>query len=142
MNAIVGWMEGILDWLKLGVSLLLWIWVLVVLPMLVFRRTRARGAAALRYSSFYTAFSCWWFCFILCYRAFGGFWLFVGLLFAGIGVIPFAFFGLMIKSFWTPGLGPWVLDVFAAIMLFTVPRWLGLWILERCEKNVASPLDG
>jgi hypothetical protein len=128
-------MEGVLEWLKLGVSLLFWVWVLIVLPMLLFRRTRFRGAKALIYSSHYTAFSCWWFCFIICYRSFGGFWLFVSLLFAGIGVIPLAFVGLMVKSFWTPGLGPWVIDVFAAIMLFTVPRWLGFYILHRHEQQ-------
>ncbi len=138
MNALVGWMEGVLDWLKIGVALILWGWFLVVLPLIVFRRTRSRGATLLVQSSYYTAFSCWWFCFILCYRVFGGVWLFVGLLGAGIGVIPLAFFGLMIKSFWTPGLGPWVLDTFAAIMLFAVPRWLGLWILVRIESNAAK----
>lgn len=141
MNALVGWMEGVLDWLKLGVALVVWGWVLIVLPLLIFRRTRSRGAKLLVQSSYFTGFSCWWFCFILCYRAFGGAWLFVSLLVAGVGVVPLAFFGLMIKSFWTPGLGPTVLDVFAAIMLFTVPRWLGLWVLHRIESRAANALE-
>lgn len=138
MNAIVNWMEGVLFWLKMGVALVMWIWVLVILPMLIFRRTRARGAAILLHSSLYTAFSCWWFCFIVSYRLFGGIGLLIGLLVAGIGVIPLAFFGLMIKGLWTAGLGPSVLDVFVSILLFIIPRTLGTWILKRSEQPAVA----
>ena len=93
------------------------------------------AAGPLVYSSLYTGLSCWWFCFILCYWLLGGLWLVMGLLFAGIGIVPLAFVSLMVKSFWTPGLGPWVLDVFAAMMLAAMPRWLGLWILHRHDSQ-------
>ena len=101
MSAIVGWMESIFVWLGSEFPWVLSGWIVVVLPTLIFRRTRALGAKTLLYSSYYTGFSCWWFCFILCYRALGGFWLLFGLIFMGVGVVPLAFVGLMVKSFWT-----------------------------------------
>jgi hypothetical protein len=106
--------------------------------MLAFRQSRPYGGAVFLYSSYYMGLRCWWFCFILCYRVFGGVWLLLGLLLAGIGVVPLAFFGLIVKSFWTPGLGPWLLSVFVAIMLSVLPRFLGLWIIYRCEKRNES----
>lgn len=135
MSALVDWMEGILEWLRFGMAAIFCVWIFALPPMLIFRRTRPYGAAVLLYSSFYTTFSCWWLCFVLCYRTLGGTWLLVGALLGGVGVIPLTFVGLMIKSFWTPGLGPWVVDIFFGIMLFTVPRWLGFWILHRCENR-------
>jgi hypothetical protein len=43
----------------------------------------------------------------------------------------------MIKSFWTPGLGPWILEVFTALILALIPRMVGVWIIDRHEKRLS-----
>jgi hypothetical protein len=135
MSALVAWMEGVMEWLKMGVGLLLMVWLVVALPMLIFRRTRRFGTVVLLYSSLYNAFSCWWFSIIACYRTFGEVWLIVGVLLAGVGVIPLTFFGLLIKSFSDRVFAPRFLEVFGGILLFAIPRGLGLWILHGSDAT-------
>jgi hypothetical protein len=47
----------------------------------------------------------------------GLFWLIVGLLLVGVGVVPVAFIGLMIHGLWDG-----VLNLVGAVALFAIPR--------------------
>jgi NO-binding membrane sensor protein with MHYT domain len=137
METIVDWMGSVFSWLREGVSIVILIWLLIAVPMLIFRKTRPYAGMIFLYSSFFTGLSCWWFCFIVCYHLLGLTWLVIGCLLFGVGVVPLTFVGLMIKSFWTPGLGPWILEVFTALILALIPRMVGVWIIDRHEKRLS-----
>ncbi len=114
-----------------------YMWVLILLPMLLFRRTRQFAANCFYASSLFNGFACWWFCCILCYTQFGGFWLIVGLFSGGIGVVPLSYIGMALKSFGTgvSGLGQIWMDLLGATALVIIPRAIGLIVIWRIERS-------
>src|ERR1035438_3185364 len=93
LESLVGWMERVFAWLQTGVAIIIVVWVLVVLPLLIFRKTREIAAVILVYSSIFTGVTCWWYSFIICYRELGTAAVIVGVLGGGIGVVPLAVVG-------------------------------------------------
>src|SRR5260370_38199541 len=130
MQGFVAWMERVFFWLQYGVAIPVAVWILVVLPMLLFRKPRPWAAAFLMYSSIFTGFVCWWYSFIVSYRVLGGFWLGVGLLVGGIGIVPIAIIGTAIAGLW---LLFW--NVVLAIVLTFAPRVLASVIAYRYAKH-------
>jgi hypothetical protein len=127
MQGLVEWMSRIFfTWIQRGVSITVVLWILVVLPMLLFRKARPVAVSILLYSSLYTGFACWWFSFIVSYNLFGGVGLLIGLLIAGIGVVPLAIFGLAINGQW---LGFW--NLILAVGLVFGPRALAGFAMYR-----------
>jgi hypothetical protein len=130
MSAIVDWMERVFYWLQIGVVLSIAIWILAILPMLCFRRTREFAAVVLMYSSYFNGFTCWWYSFIICYRACGLLWLIIGVLFMGVGVVPITLIGTAIGGAW-----PIFWNVIIALALTFGLRVLALTVAYRVEKR-------
>jgi hypothetical protein len=135
LESLVGWMERVFAWLQNGVSIVIVVWVLVVLPLLIFRKTREIAAAILGYSSIFTGFTCWWYSFIICYRVLGTAALIVGVLFGGIGVVPLAVVGVFIRSFWAPELWVTFWNLILALALVFGPRVLVAFIAYRIGEQ-------
>ena len=135
LESLVGWMERVFAWLQNGVSIIIVVWVLVVLPLLIFRKTREIAAVILVYSSIFTGFTCWWYSFIICYRALGTAALIVGVLGGGLGVVPVAVVGVFIRSFWAPELWAIFRNLIIALALVFGPRALAAFIAYRIGKQ-------
>jgi hypothetical protein len=74
--------------------------IIVFLPLLAFRKTRPASARGFLVSSYvFGAFTCMAGV-LVCKIYLGSFWLAVGLLFVGIGVVPLGIIGAMIYSDW------------------------------------------
>jgi hypothetical protein len=76
--------------------------IIVFLPLLVFLKTRSASAKGFLVSSYVFGASTWLAGVLACNFDLGSFWLAVGLLFVGIGVVPLGIIGAMIYSDWVP----------------------------------------
>jgi len=126
-------MGAVLSWLQTGITITLAVWILVVPPMLLFRKLRQAAAVILMCSSYYTGFVCWWWSIIVCYTAFGGAFLSVGLLLGGIGVIPLAVFGTATHGIW-----PVFWDLILGVAFMIGPRilWFSSCIAALGERKL------
>jgi hypothetical protein len=123
------WMEALLPRLQDAATLLFCSWVAVLIPMSVFRRAHPLIARILRVSSFYMGGVCWWQALIVTWKLLGSFAVSVGLLCAGIGVIPMALFATGVR-------GEWDLfrDLAISAILTLVPRIVAKFITKRQAK--------
>jgi hypothetical protein len=96
----VMWMESVLPTLQHGVVLLCFYWITVLLPASFFPKMHPLIGSALRFSSWLIGAVCWWQSFIVTYRLLGLFSVVTGLLFGGVGVVPFALFAVAAKGDW------------------------------------------
>jgi hypothetical protein len=90
---IVGW------FVNLGEALIALNLVTLLVAALI-KRTRGFGAGLLFLSSQFWAISLWVWCIAQVYMGWGTFWLVVGLLLGGIGIIPVAFICLIVVHDW------------------------------------------
>jgi uncharacterized membrane protein len=132
MESIVAWMERMFsNWLQPGVEISVAIWILPVLPMLLFRKARGWGVTILMYSSYFNGFTCWWYSFMVCYRACGLVWLIIGLFLMGVGVVPLAVIGVAIRGMW-----PMFWNLILAIALAYGPRAIAVAVAYRESKRL------
>jgi hypothetical protein len=94
---IYPWIQATFEWAVL-------IDLLILCPMLIFRRTRRGAARGLFHSSSVFGIKCWTLSFLATYVMFGEFWTVFGTLLGGLGVIPLAFFGYLLHHTWTQAL--------------------------------------
>lgn len=86
----VRWMESALPVVRNCGAAIVFLWFTVLLPMSIFRSMHPLIAVALKISSFIIGGVCWWQSFIVTYRMLGWLSVVIGLLFAGLGVVPMA----------------------------------------------------
>lgn len=121
---MVGWIEVsfplaqcamwvcVVFWLALGVALYL-------------GKSRTTIGKLYIWSSVVTGLHLWMLSFIVTYRTLGVVWLFVGLLAAGVGVIPLAWIGDAVRGLW------WEMpQLMIALALAFAPRMFGTFLLE------------
>jgi hypothetical protein len=125
----IQWMEAVLPTLQDMVTLLFCGWVAVLIPMSVFRRAHPLIARLLRISSLFMGSVCWWQALIVTWQLLGSFAVSVGLLCAGIGVIPMALFATGVRGQWDP-----FRDLIISAILTLVPRIVAKFITKRREK--------
>jgi len=70
----------------------------VFIPLGLIRKTRGFASSALMIASFVFGTTVWLFSIGIAFGLLGWFWLIVGLGFAGLGVVPVAFFGALFKG--------------------------------------------
>ena len=75
--------------------------VIVLLPLLMFRKSRRYAATGFIYASFLFGLDCWLYSFVVTLEILGPFWLVVGFLLAGIGVFPMALIGCALHRAWS-----------------------------------------
>lgn len=130
----VRWMESVLPLLQDAATLIFCSWVAVLIPMSVFRRAHPTIAKILRVSSVFVGGVCWWHAFIVTYRLMGWLATVIGVLLAGIGVIPMALFAAGVKNDWEI-----FRDLVAASILTIVPRIIAKFITAR-EAKIQRPV--
>lgn len=90
-----------------------------------FKKYRGLGGLGLALSSYVIGFSLWVWSLIVAYSLAGVFWIIVGLLFAGLGVIPIAIIAAALKAQWFIA-GQMLLGVFIVLIL----RGIGTFLIE------------
>ncbi len=125
----IQWMEAVLPTLQDMGTLLFCSWVAVLVPMSVFRRAHPLIARILRVSSLYMGGVCWWQALIVTWHLLGSFAVSIGLLCAGIGVIPMALFATGVSNQWDP-----FRDLIISAILTIVPRIVANFITKRQGK--------
>jgi hypothetical protein len=101
----------------------------VLLPLSIFRRTRAFGGGGIYISSFLFGLGLWVWCLLISYTLWGVGGVVVGLLLGGVGVVPIAFFASLFHGLWSI-LGQILLLV--AITFGT--RFLGIFLMMKSER--------
>ncbi len=104
--------------------------VFILLPLTIFKKTRPFSTICLYISSYFFGLSAWFLGLIVTYLTLGGFWIFIGLIFGGVGVIPIGLIGSIIKGEWS---------LFWSILYITVLtfgiRIFVFYLMEKEENN-------
>lgn len=95
----------------------------------VFKKTRPLAGLGFTIASYSIGIDLWLASLIASYFLAGGFWMIVGLFFAGIGVVPVAIGAAFLHSEWSTGI---LLVVFAGITYGL--RAMGLHLLEEAAE--------
>ena len=126
MDSLISWVQYTLfPMLELGVTLCIYVWLLLFAPAFVWRKNRPWIISGLLKTAYFTGFTCWVFSVIVAYRTLGAFWLIAGILLGGIGVLPVAAIGIVFGGHWSA-----IPDFAFAIGTVILPRALALWIVK------------
>lgn len=100
--------------------------LVVLVPMAIIPRTRATAAGLLYLGSFLYGLTAWLMGFIITMQYWGVFWVIIGLVLAGIGVVPM---GLVAAAFNHDPTAFWSLLVLTALALGT--RYCSQWLAAK-----------
>ena len=115
-----------------GFAFLLVLFVFV--PLGLIRKTRGFAVPALMLSSYVFGATVWLLSVVVAFTLLGWFWLIVGLLFAGVGVMPVAFFGALFKG--EPGIA------FVGILLTVVLTYGTRMLALHWSKKIKAEQSG
>jgi hypothetical protein len=127
---MIDFFEKAQEWVGLADSVALVLCLFVFLPMIFIKRTRGWGGAGFFYSSFGWGLYLWLTAFLYTYVNFGLFWLLLGLLLAGVGVVPIAVIGSLIHGDWSG-----VLQIFVMLVLSLGFRYFGAHVIAKHEES-------
>jgi hypothetical protein len=125
--------DKLMPWLVKASGIALLICIFIFLPMSLFRRLRALAGMGCYYASYVFgsmlfAYSCLYVVFAWGYMA-----LAIGLIFAGVGVVPVAFLAAIFHGEW---LAFWEL-VFGIVLTFGT-RGFALWLITKAERDAQA----
>lgn len=123
--------EKALPWLTTGSEIALGICVFVLLPLCIFRKTRPWAGMGFYLSSYLFGACLWAFSCIVVINIWGYGALAVGLLLAGVGVVPVAFLATLIHAEWL-----WFGNLIISIILTFGARGLGTWLATASEDRM------
>ncbi|KKS53507.1 MAG: hypothetical protein UV20_C0050G0004 [Candidatus Magasanikbacteria bacterium GW2011_GWA2_42_32] len=126
----------VLPWLKLLAWIVLGIDVIIILPLILFRKTREAALSALYISSYVFGLLLWFMGLLLSYLIWGFIAVFIGLALMGIGVVPIA----MLATLLTGEFGIFGTLILLTFLTFGV-RFFAVYILEKSAENSYS-LEG
>jgi hypothetical protein len=110
--------------------------ILILLPLGLFHKTRSFAGNGLVLASWIIGFSTWIWSFLLTYSFWGLFGLFVGLIFAGIGVLPIAMIASLFNAKWA---------LFAQLLISVIViygfRILGIYLLDLASHHSKRDID-
>ena len=92
--------ERIYPWLVKISGITLVVVLFLLLPLALFRRTRNFSGWGLSIASWVFGTTLWVWGFLLTYQLWGGFALFIGLIFLGVGVVPLAMLAILFEGMW------------------------------------------
>lgn len=88
-------------WLISICSLALFILIFILLPLTIFRKTRTFAGNGMIISSYIFGITLWVLGLLSTFTLWGGFAVFIGLAFFGIGVVPLAMLATLFKGMWS-----------------------------------------
>ena len=102
----------------------------VLLPLTIFRRTRAFGGGGIYISSFVFGLTLWVWSLLISYTLWGVGGVVAGLLLGGIGVVPIAFIASLFHGLWS---------IIGQILLLTAitfgTRFFGIYLMMKSEQT-------
>ena len=118
--------ERVLPWLSTAMAIVFWLDVIIALPLALIRKTRPVGAVALVLSSYVYGLTLWMWSLLLVATLWGIIAVVIGLILAGVGVVPIAMLATAIN-------GEWAVTGELAFLLLLVfgSRFLGMYLGER-----------
>jgi hypothetical protein len=122
--------ELLYPWLSLISAISFFVCIFILLPLVIFRKTRAFSGLGLFIASYIFGASLWVWGFLLTYVLWGATALFIGLLLAGIGVVPIAMLATLFNSELS------ILGQLILLLIFTFgSRTLGYYLVEKVEEQ-------
>lgn len=121
--------ENILPWLSPVMWFMLVFDVVVFLPLLIFKKTRGYAGVGIYISSYVFGITLWLLGLLVAYFLWGFLAVFIGLILAGVGVVPVAMLAALFNGEWSL-LG---LMIFFTVITFGA-RFLGIYMVEHSEK--------
>lgn len=104
--------------------------VLVFLPLAAFRKTRGFSGAGFYATSYVFGATLWVWSFLLTYALWGGIALFIGLFFAGVGVVPIAMLATAFKGMW-----PFCGQLMLLLVITFGTRLFGAFLIAKAEEH-------
>jgi len=119
----------ILPWLSMVMAVVFVLDVLIILPLGIFRKTKALSGIGLVISSYVYGLTLWLWTLLLTYVIWGGIAVIAGLLIVGVGVVPMAMLATAFK-------GEWSLtgQIVLLLVLTFGSRIFGLYLGQRAEE--------
>ncbi len=116
----------VLPWLSIIMWIVFVIDIFIILPLGLFRKTKGVSGAGLFLSSYVYGLTLWFWALLITYFTWGALAVFIGLVMAGIGVVPIAILASIIKGQWaTTG------QIILFIVITYGSRVLGLYLRAR-----------
>jgi hypothetical protein len=122
--------DKVMPWLNLASEILLGIAVLVLLPMSFFRKSRPLAGIGFYFGSYVFGLTLWAFSCLVCYYIWGYMALIIGLILAGIGVMPVAVIASLFTGHWSL---LWSL-IFQIVLTFGT-RYLGMRLIHAADER-------
>jgi hypothetical protein len=130
----MGWVAvNVYPWAVFAAGIALFIVVPISLLLSIFEKSRHIGSIGLFISSYVVGLSIWIWSLIIAYSLAGTFWLIVGLIFGGIGVVPVALIAALFSREWSVA-GQILMG---AIVVYAM-RWFSLFLEERLVREKAA----
>jgi len=129
--------DKVLPWLGLFSMIALGICIFVLLPLAIFRSTRAVAGGLFLWISFVFGLTGWFFGLLLTYSLWGIIAVIIGLFILGIGVVPIGMLAALVNGMWLE-LGVLIL---AIVLTFCCRAFAAFLItsVERAEMDEFSP---
>ena len=122
--------ENFYPWTVQAAEIALYFVVPTCSVLACFRKGRGIGGLGLSLSSWIIGFSLWVWSLMVAYSLAGVFWIIVGLLFAGLGVIPIAMIAAALNAQWSIA-GQMLLGVIVVLAL----RAIGTFLVESDARR-------
>jgi hypothetical protein len=115
--------DKMMPWLVTASGIALLVCICIFLPLCIFRRTRPWAGVGYVYASYVFGLMLWAYSCLFVVYAWGYGALAVGLIFAGVGVVPVALLAAIFHAEWSV-----LLELVVSIVLTFGTRFLGLWL--------------
>ncbi len=125
-----GWAaEHLIPWTGIAFWIVVAGCVLLFAPMALFRASRGAAAMGLLLASYFFGFILWLWSFFVTLHLWGVVWTVIGMFFAGVGLVPFAFLAAAFH-------GTWGLVGNLALMLAAtgLTRFASFWVIAKAER--------
>lgn len=122
--------ENALAWLFDFAWIVLTINILILLPLSLFKKTGAVGGAGMYISSYIFGVTLWFLGLLLTYFTWGFWGVFIGLVLAGVGVVPMAMLAMLING----EILTFVVLIILTMLTFGM-RALGIYLVGRAEEG-------
>jgi ketosteroid isomerase-like protein len=126
MRGVVWASDKALPWLVFLCEVLLLICAVVLLPMCIFRKTRLWAAMGFYFGSYLFGVTLWAFSCLICIAIWGYMALIIGLLLAGVGVLPVALIAALFHGEWTV-----LLELLIGLVLTFGTRFAGMMLIKE-----------
>ncbi len=126
--------ERVYPWLVVLTAISLFVVILVLLPLAIFRRTRAFAGGGIYFASFVFGLTLWVWSLLTSYALWGIGGIVVGLLLGGIGVVPIAILASLFHGLWSM-----VGELLLVTAITFGARFFGIYLMTKAEDYDHPP---